>query len=198
MSRRACRFLFLIAILWSAAGLALAQESRFAATGKFGSLGPGLDLTYGLKPTLNTRLGFHYTPNEELALTDDIRYAGSLLLDWHPGGGKFRLSGGLAVLGEQLRYRLSGENALREKTHDSYTTYVGIGWGNALRTKGRWSLSVDLGAFGGGPGFSVSSVEGRSSGAASTGERKSAEDSTIRLHTPHWRPVISTGVSYRF
>jgi hypothetical protein len=171
---------------------ARAQDGRLALSGKYGSIGPGVDLTYGWSRDLHARLSLNYDPREERREEDTIRAAGSLLLDWHPGGGAFRLSGGLALIhteteitGPSSTGRLSGSNSL--------TSYFGVGWGNPLRRGSRWTFLVDLGAFGGG-GLSYSTAPDAE--RASTSEMR--EDSGgLRLRIS-WHPVVSTGVSFRF
>lgn len=198
MIDRTCRCLILLSTLGALGGAAVAEEGRLAVTGKFGNIGPGLDLTYGLTSVLHTRLAVQYAPKEELG-NDDIKYAGSLLLDWHPGGGSFRLSGGLGILRERLGgYRTLSGFSVPSHESTGYASYFGIGWGNALRRDSRWNFSIDLGGFGGG-GFSYStSAVGSSSGAPVTALTQSLQAGRVRLDTPTWRPVFSTGISYRF
>ena len=71
--------------------LASSRDSR--------STGPAADLIYGWTRDLHGRLSVSYQPQlDRDENNDQIRATGSLLLDWHPGGGGFRLSGGLAYL----------------------------------------------------------------------------------------------------
>jgi hypothetical protein len=167
---------------------AMAQDSRVAVTGKYGTIGPGVDLTYGWSRTLHTRVSLDYAPDEERTGKEEIRAAGSLLLDWHPGGGAFRLSGGLALLHKEVAgLSLSGSNSL--------TSYVGLGWGNPLRPGSRWSFSLDLGAFGGG-GVTYSTAP-EDPGASTSAARESRDSGRIRVRST-WEPVVATGLSYRF
>src|SRR3954453_17802217 len=82
---------------------AASTRGQAALRAKAGSLGLGLELTVGLSPQLNARLGangFNYTDDHrrvsqiEYNATARLRRAPALL-DWRPGGGGFRLSGGL-------------------------------------------------------------------------------------------------------
>lgn len=188
--------------LWAVSGQAMPEEGpeaearkgrdgRLALSGKFGSIGPGVDLTYGWSRDLHARLSLNYDPEEEREERDRIRAAGSLLLDWHPGGGAFRVSGGFAVVhteigGSRSLERRSGSNDL--------TSYLGIGWGNPLRPGSRWTFLVDLGAFGGGGLSYTTAPDGSRATASGTRESDSGE---LRLRSS-WRPVVSTGVSFRF
>jgi hypothetical protein len=95
-------------LILTAAGAALLflappGRAEVAIAGKAGSLGLGLELTVGLSPQWNARVGangFNYTDNRrrvsqiEYDATAELRTA-SGLLDWHPGGRGFRLTGGL-------------------------------------------------------------------------------------------------------
>jgi hypothetical protein len=206
MKDRARLRLMLVGVLYAVSGRAGAQETmetqeaqaakrqdgRLAVSAKYGSIGPGVDLTYGWSRDLHARLSLSYEPDEDRTEKDAIRAASSLLLDWHPGGGAFRLSGGLALIhketeiaGPSATGRLSGSNSL--------TSYFGVGWGNPLRRGSRWTFLVDLGAFGGG-GLSYSSAPDATRASAS----EMREDSNgLRLRIS-WHAVVSTGVSFRF
>lgn len=173
-------------------GKAKAGDGRFAVSAKYGSLGAGADLTYGWSRDLHGRVSLNYDPRDDAKEREWIRAAGSLLLDWHPGGGSFRLSGGLAYLRRELdrtffQGRSSGANEL--------TSYFGVGWGNPLRRGSRWSFLVDLGAFGGG-GFSYSTARDKE-GAAASIAREDGDTGGLRVHAS-WQPAISAGVSFRF
>jgi hypothetical protein len=166
------------------------KEGHLAVSGKYGSIGPGVDLTYGWSRDLHTRLSLNYQPDEDRTDGEAIRAAGSVLLDWHPGGGAFRLSGGLAL----VRTELAGSASGRTLGSNGLTSYVGIGWGNPLRRGSRWAFLVDLGAFGGG-GLSYSTAPDGS--RASTSDARESGSDGLRLRVS-WRPVVSTGVSFRF
>jgi hypothetical protein len=190
MKDRSCRCVVFAGALGVFSAGAMAQESRVAVTGKYGSIGPGLDLTYGWSRDIHTRVMLDFAPDEELTGKERIRAAGSLLLDWHPGGGAFRLSGGLAVLHKEiagLSPTPSGSNSL--------TSYAGLGWGNPLRAGSRWSFSLDLGAFGG--GVVSYSTAPEDPGASTSAARASRDSGNLRVRST-WEPVVATGLSYRF
>ena len=165
------------------------KDGRLAVSGKYGSIGPGVDLTYGWSRDLHARVSLNYAPEEERTGKEEIRAAGSLLLDWHPGGGAFRVSGGLAFLHKEISGPVltSGSNSL--------TSYLGLGWGNPLRPGSRWSFSVDLGAFGGG-GISYTTAP-EEPGASASVARESRDSGRLRVRST-WEPVLSTGLAYRF
>jgi hypothetical protein len=168
-----------------------AQDGRLAVSGKYGSIGPGMDLTYGWSRDLHARLSLNYDPDEERTEKDAIRAAGSLLLDWHPGGGAFRLSGGLAL----VRTEIAGSSSTGGSSgSNGLTSYFGVGWGNPLRRGSRWSFLVDVGAFGGG-GLSYGTAPDAT--RASTSQTHEAGSDGLRLRVS-WHAVVSTGVSFRF
>jgi hypothetical protein len=133
-------------------------RAQVAIAGKAGSLGLGLELTLGISPQLNARLGangFNYTDSHrevsgiEYDATAKLRTA-TALLDWHPGGYGFRLTGGLVYNGTRIEgtslppasgfYDIGGVpvpvalvGTLNGKIDFNPTVpYLGLGWGNAL------------------------------------------------------------------
>jgi len=191
MKDRSCRCVVFAGALGVFSSGAMAQESRVAVTGKYGTIGPGLDLTYGWSRDIHTRVSFDFSPDEARAGKERIRAAGSLLLDWHPGGGAFRLSGGHAVVHRQIAYL----NSSPSTGTNSLTSYAGLGWGNPLRAGSRWSFSIDLGAFGSDTvSYSTAPEDSRASTAAA---RASRDSGNLRVRST-WEPVLTTGLSYRF
>jgi hypothetical protein len=191
MKDRSCRCVVFAGALGVFSAGAMAQESRVAVTGKYGTIGPGVDLTYGWSRTLHTRVSLDYSPDEAREGKERIRAAGSLLLDWHPGAGAFRLSGGLALVHRQI----AGLSSSTSTGTNSLTSYAGLGWGNPLRAGSRWSFSIDLGAFGG-HGFSYSTAP-EDPGASTSAARASRDSGNLRVRST-WEPVVATGLSYRF
>ncbi|HEX4964075.1 MAG TPA: hypothetical protein VF173_24835 [Thermoanaerobaculia bacterium] len=152
--------------------LAVPAWSEVAITPKAGTLGLGAELTVGLSPQWNLRLGgnaFNYTDNgREVSgivydATAHLRTA-TALLDFHPGGRGFRLSAGAVyndtyidgssltpssgfydIGGVQVPAGLVGTLDGRIK-FDPVVPYVGLGWGNAVGPGGRVRFAADLGA----------------------------------------------------
>src|SRR5688500_6002440 len=91
---------------WIGAGLMLASSAEaggVAISGRAGSLGLGLELTAGITDRLNARVGgnafsysrtFDQDDGDEFDLDLELRTF-TALLDLHPFGGGFRLSGGV-------------------------------------------------------------------------------------------------------
>jgi hypothetical protein len=154
------------------AGLAAAPPARaeVALGAKVGTLGAGVELTAGLSPQWNARLGLQggsYTDRREVSdieydATLDLRSA-SAILDWHPGGRGLRLSAGVLYNATEIEgrsllprsgfYDLGGVpvpasqvgTLSAEADFDPLAPYAGLGWGNALGEGGRVRFVLDLG-----------------------------------------------------
>lgn len=220
---KAVRVLALGLAATAAAAISLAQGIALAA--KVGTTGVGADLTVGLARSLNLRLGAQAYTRSETRTEQEIEYdaklelvSGELLLDVHPGGRGFRISGGAIVNGNAVT-AVSSEDAVytingvqypvglvgrlrgRVDTND-VAPYLGIGWGNAVAPGGRWRFALDAGAFYQGkpkvsltahpiiPGLLPARFE-----QDLEAERQEIEDD---LDSYRVYPVVSLGVSYRF
>jgi hypothetical protein len=160
----------LAAALWlGPAAAPAAAETAFGL--RAGTPGAGIELTTGLAPRLDLRLALAGWDQDLTVTTDDVRYDGTLelrhalaLLDWHPAGGAFRLTAGVAVNDDALEATapvadlLAGEvpelppgvelGTLRGHAEgDQLAPYLGLGWGNPLGGDGGWSVGFDLGAI---------------------------------------------------
>jgi hypothetical protein len=150
-----------------------AARAEVAITAKAGTLGGGVELTVGLSPQVNVRLGgnaFDYTDNDREVsgifydATARLRTA-TALLDFHPGGRGFRLSAGAIyndtkvdgsslppssgfydIGGVQVPVALVGTLDGRIEW-DPIVPYAGIGWGNAVGPGRRVRFALDLGAI---------------------------------------------------
>jgi hypothetical protein len=157
----------LLAVITATANPAHAE---LAIAAKAGTLGIGAELTAGLSRQWNARFGvngFNYSERREAS---DIEYDAearlrnaTALLDWHPGGGGFRLTGGVfyngnEVVGSSLPpasgfYDIGGVpvpvgfvGTLDAKAEfDSFAPYAGLGFGNALSTSRKVGFFLDLG-----------------------------------------------------
>jgi hypothetical protein len=205
------------------ASFSLAQG--VALTAKVGSTGVGADLTIGLARSLNLRLGAQAWTRSETRTEQEIEYdadlklvSGELLLDVHPGGRGFRISGGAIVNGNEVT-AVSTENAVYtingvrypvglvgrlEGRVDTNTLapYLGIGWGNAVAAGGPWRFAIDAGAFyQGKPKVSLTAhplipiLLPERFEQDLEAERQDIEDD---LDSYRVYPVVSLGVSYRF
>ncbi|HZD04573.1 MAG TPA: hypothetical protein VE173_06635, partial [Longimicrobiales bacterium] len=76
---------------------------------RIGTLGLGVDVGLGLAPVATLRGGVGFVPLKPRGTFDEVEYevtvpgAVTLGLDLHPGGGGFRLSGGVMMQTDDLR-----------------------------------------------------------------------------------------------
>jgi len=201
----------------------LANASGFALGARVGTGGYGLEATQSLSPNVNARLGFN-TYNYTYSTTEsDIDYDAelklqttSLLLDWHPFSGVFRLSGGL--IHNQNKLDLTGTpTGTTTVGNGSYTPaeigiltgnvgfkenvpYVGIGWGNAAAQDKHFGFNFDIGVIiQGSPSVQLSSNGTLANDAAFQAElQQEQQDLEADLQDLKYYPVISLGISYRF
>ena len=195
-----------------------AAADGFGLGVKAGTLGFGVEGTFGLSESVNLRAGVNSYSVTGDETASDIRYDGklelrtlALLLDWHPFAGTFRLTAGLMKNDNALRLTatptasqtiggtpytpaqigtLSGD-----VTFKSTAPYAGIGWGNAAR-RGRFGGVFEIGAmFQGKPKVSLRASGGLVSQADLNSEAQLAE---ADLDDFKIYPVISFGLSFRF
>lgn len=198
-------------------GLALALGARI------GTAGAGGDLTLGCSDTVNLRLigqfgTYTYEDTVDEADYDiDFKFSNiGLVLDFHPGGGEFRVSAGIFHNGNDLSGRarptdnvdLGGVDfppqlvgTLKADVDFSPVAgYVGIGFGNAVGDR-RVTVSLDLGLlFFAAPEFDLS-ADGPLAGnrffeAQLRKEEQDIEDEFVSR--AHWWPMLALGLSVRF
>lgn len=187
---------------------------------KGGTLGTGADVTIGLSETVNLRGGFNYLNInfEGDSLDDDIDVDALLntipiVIDWHPGGGSFRITLGAMINGNKIEGSASTSNvnlagvvfALDDfdakAEFDDLAPYVGIGWGNALDEEGHWTITFDLGVM------LQGSAEITASATATNPALQGAVDIALDAEVQDWEeevedyelyPVLTLGLAYRF
>ena len=195
-------------------------HAEFQFGGRLGLSGIGVEATQRFSPDFAARInltGLSY--NLDLTL-DDVDYdveqslaIGSLLLDWHPGSGIFRLTAGAAY------YNIVFDMTARPYATTSYqigntsytgaeigtlngkveyrklTPYVGMGWDFMAKKKSGLGVTVDVGVmFRGKPDDVTLTATGVTvSSTALAQEVQNVEDDTLTYH-----PVISAGLYYRF
>jgi len=195
------------------------------ALGMEGStLGTGARVSFPLHPKLNGRLTGHYAGLSYRDTVDDKDYdvkvslgTAAILLDWYPGPGKFCVSGGLVVNGNDVegsavprRSSQIGNNlytpeeigTLRmEMDFPAVAGYLGFGFGHKTDPEAHWAILLDFGVmFGPEPDISLTangSLSGEPGFEADLAlERENFEDdygSVLRFY-----PVLSLGLGYRF
>lgn len=149
-----------------------AALAEVGVAGTAGTLGIGIEVIVGGPSQLQGRLGIHGYDYSERRVASDIEYDGkaslrtaTALLDWHPGGGGFRLSGGLVynfteVTGHSLPpasgiYDIGGVPVPAailgtldaSVDFDPIAPYAGFGWGRPPRSGSGFGFTVDLGVI---------------------------------------------------
>lgn len=224
------------AVLLLAFSLLVLPASAFAdvgIAGTAGTLGAGIELTAGISPQINSRFGLHGFSYSERREASDIEYDGeanlrtvTALLDYHPGGRGFRLTGGLVynateIEGESLPpasgvYDIGGVPVPVEILgtldgvieFDPVVPYAGLGWGNAVGPGNKVGFALDLGVMFQGRGevtlspdipadSPLNSVPGAREALQILLDREE-RDIEEDIADYDLYPVVSIGISYRF
>lgn len=212
---------------------ALPAQGQVAIGVKGGTQGVGAELTAGLARQLEARLGINGFQRSEDREAGGIEYdaeadlrTASALLDWHPGGRGFRLTGGLVYNATEVkglsRVPASGTYPIGDVQvpasllgrlrgtveFDPVVPYAGIGWGRPLASGGRVGTSFDLGVFFQGegdvrldpvfaPGSPIPNIPGAEALLRLQLDKEEREiEEDIEDYTLY--PVLSLGLYYRF
>ena len=193
---------------------------------KFGTTGLGLEMTFGVNPYLNLRSGFNYgsfTWGQEFGNVDydaDLTMTSvPLLLDVHPFGGHFRLTGGLYLQpGTKADLDATPSEPTQIGSHtynpdtigtltgeievgDVLTPYVGIGFGNTVGEDQLLTLTLDIGVI-----FQSYDVSLDSDGAGMTAqldtfrEDLKKEEGLLQKDADDWKifPVVAISLAWHF
>ncbi|HVT18515.1 MAG TPA: hypothetical protein VHQ90_20345 [Thermoanaerobaculia bacterium] len=221
--------------LFAAGWLALVTPAaaELGVTVKLSTLGAGVEAGYGFSPQLVGRLGvngFDYSRRGEAAggnrydATARLRTATGLL-DWHPGGHSFHVTGGVVYDGNKVEgdslspasglYRVGDVQipaALLGRLHgkvDFHTVapYAGLGWGGAPRAGRGFGILFDAGViFQGRPRAHLTPVLPAGSPLAvppastllAVELAKEEQKVESRIDKYRYFPVLAVGLSYRF
>lgn len=159
------------ALLLTATPTVFADEEALGVAVKAGTTGLGVELSVPLLPHTRIRSGFSYLSYSFDSTIDDINYefepeynALSLLLDVHPFGGSFFMSGGVYFNNNSIAVTGSLDEASIPATYDRYAyladmisvsgdvdfnpvaPYAGIGWRTNSNESG-WGFVVELGVL---------------------------------------------------
>lgn len=206
--------------------LTRAASAAVGVTAKIGTLGVGGDLTVGLFSQLNARLGVNYLNLDlqrddaggkvkEISAALDLKTVAALL-DWHPNGWNFRVSGGAMINKNKLALSAKpGENVKiddidfavnsveGEATFKDLAPYLGIGYGNAGTSDKdtHWRFAFDLGVmFQGEPDIKLSATAANPSVQPLLDQAVANETVKVKDDAKPFNmyPVLSFGVSYVF
>ncbi len=210
------------ALLLASASASSAAASPVAVTAQAGTLGAGGSVYLALPYRVDMRFGGNYFSLSHALDSGGVHYDGSvrlqsftLLADWHPFHGVFRLTGGVAYNDNRFSltatpsggtYTINGTSYTAQQvgsltgkvTFNRANPYFGIGLGNPFRG-GHWTFGLDLGMlYQGTPKVSLTAT-----GAAADPQLADDVDaataqvrSDVRKYK--WYPVAMFSVGYRF
>jgi hypothetical protein len=154
------------------AAVAGTAHAQWAPDVNIGTLGAGAGATIALTGSTSARLAVAGWTFKRDVSESGVDYHAKLkllnapmLLDWHPGGGWFRMSGGIvlnddkatldAVPSSSATFTFNGNqhaasevgSATGSVKFNSVAPYAGIGFGNPVGKTAGWSFSTDLGVM---------------------------------------------------
>jgi hypothetical protein len=194
-------------LLFAAAGSAQAAGIGVRA----GTTGVGADVAWDLMPTLSARIGYSALTWNYDVDTDAVEYDGKLklsnlatLLDFHPLGPVFRLSGGVIfndnkydVRSKQFGGALSGT----VEAGKSAAPYLGIGWGTVAGAGVNFYFDAGI-MYMGTPKVSLAANCGSlsASACAAVQSQVAAEAARLRdeLDRAKYYPVVNFGLTIGF
>ena len=190
-------------------------------TAKIGTLGYGGEATLGITEYLGLRLGVNTFSWELNSRSDErtiqldlnwLTYAG--LVDLHPFGGGFRVTGGAMVNNNKFKLRADLAKPVElndqefelkdlhgEVTFADFAPYAGIGYGNAVGKDGHWHFACDFGVMNHGePKINAHAVaqDPALQGVLDAALAQEVSDYQDDIRAYQWYPVISLGVSFTF
>ena len=208
-------------LLLLAPGMAAAESGGTGITGKASTLGIGIELSHSFNQYFAGRIGYNRFDFDYDDTVNGIDYdfdleldSVSAMLDWHPVGGRFRVSAGALSNNNAVKARADTSmpiniggtiylpsdvgNLTAVTDFDSIAPYIGIGWGNTSRKGPRFS--VDLGvAFQGSPNveFMADGLLASDPGFQQDLDQE-AQELEDELERFEYYPVISLGFSFNF
>ena len=195
-----------------------------AVGGRVSTLGVGFEVTKRMREDLNLRAGVNQYNYDRSGVEDGIDYradlelsSGAVMVDWFPFRGGFRATGGVLLNRNELRMAASssasytigsttytgaevGSLTGKVSFDNTVSPYLGVGWGNAVGSKGNLSFGVDLGVVFQGDANVDLVADGLMAGDPTFQAELAEEEAQLRssLDTLANYPVLSLGVGYRF
>jgi len=196
----------------------MAQEEGPSGVGfgiKVGTPGVGVEVSIPFTTNIGGRLGVNYYTYSYDTTQEGIEYDSDLtlfsiagLVDWHPAGGSFRLTGGLLYNGNELEGKAKGDIKIGDNEYtdaevkakvdfDDLAPYVGIGWDTSFGSERQWGFICDIGViYHGTPSVSLK-AEGTGP-ALETDIEKEEDELKAAVDDYVWYPVITVGLIYKF
>lgn len=205
------------------AGAAGAQS----IAGDLGTSGVGLEVGFGINPYLGVR-GTYGAGSYSYSYTEsDIRYdakakpnIGMAILDVHPFGGVFRLSGGMAYNDTRIEGTADSVNGTFVINGVTYNTaqvgtvegeihfeqaapYLGFGWGNAAKSAPGFFFTSDFGvlfskASGSVTGTCAPTLAPPICANLQSDLQAEAAEFKREVEKVKYYPILRIGVGYRF
>ncbi|MCM8820546.1 MAG: hypothetical protein NC932_01145 [Candidatus Omnitrophica bacterium] len=205
----------------------MAQEAPSVGLGvKVGTPGPGVEIGIPFTPNIGGRLGLNYFTYSYDTTQEGIKYDANLtlfsiagLIDWHPTGGSFRVTGGLLYNGNELtgkakieeggtikigdiEYTDTEVGTLKAKADfDDLSPYLGIGWDTSFGAEKQWGFICDLGViYHNSPNIKLTSKGGTLSSDPDFLDELKKEQEELEDSIEDFKlyPVITLGLIYRF
>lgn len=201
--------------------VAAPAAADFALGGRIGSGGVGIEAMQKFSPHFAARLGLSGLGYSFDFTYDDVEYdtetdfaIGSLLFDWHPGAGGFRLTAGATHYTARFdiharpdpvtTYQIGNTSYTGAQLGDlngqieyrKFAPYVGAGWDFGAGKIRGLGFSVDVGVIYRDKPDDISlTASGNPAGITSA---LAQETRLIRDDTPTYHLLISAGLYYRF
>lgn len=221
----------LVFLVAAAASLGLATDAlaQWSLAARGGSTGFGGDVGFSLNPQIGLRGAWHGGSISKDIEESGVRYDGTwnfgtglALVDFHPGGGAFRLSVGLGYNNNKLDLTAGGNSGTINVNGRTYNIadvgtlsgtlrfnrsnpYFGVGWGSSSKASHGQGLffSADIGALFVKPRVSLSANCGPAFTPTQCAQLQAdlrAEEADFRDNTGfrNLYPVLSFGIGYRF
>lgn len=168
-------------------------ERQFGFAATYGSAGLGGSVSYGVSKQFHLRLDGQGLGAPVARDGDQVEWTAAGLVDWFPTAVPIRVTGGLGWVSQRVRSDVDG--LPDRESHGA--PYLGIGWGNVLDSKGRFSLVVDAGTY-----YQFGAYVTRRSSSSALGALKATEgarpNKTEVGLQQRFIPVVSAGVGFRF
>lgn len=187
-----------------------------------GTLGVGGSIYLALPLHTDVRFGGAYLPVSHALNSGGVHYDGSvrlqtftLLADWHPFHGIFRLTGGIVYNDNRFTltgtpnggtYIINGTSYTASQvgsltgvaTFNRVDPYFGFGLGNPFRG-GRWSVGLDLGVvYQGAAHVSLTATGAAADPQLANDVSAAADQVRSDVHKYQWYPVAMFSLGYRF